>query len=140
MTEVAPLAPEVLERLRILQQKDRPISVDEILVAANLNHLTQQPSKSTSTMVVKKTIASSSPSSLSVIGNLEKSVSTSTLAERRRLPVNPEKLKLYSQINQKNSSSATVSVVRDEKVLKRLEEENAKLPTQVSLHKTFNDI
>lgn len=133
MTAVAPLTPEVLDRLRILQQKDRPISVDEILVAANLNHLTQQPSKSSSTMV-KKIVPSSSPSSLSVIGNLEKSVSTSTLAERRRLPLNPEKLKLYSQINQKNGKNASNSVPRDEKVLKRLEEENAKLPTQVSLH------
>jgi predicted transglutaminase-like cysteine proteinase len=139
MTTVAPLAPEVLDRLRILQQKDRPISVDEILVAANLKHLTQQPSKSTSTMT-KKTMSSSSPSSLSVIGNLEKSVSTSTLAERRRLPINPEKLKLYSQINQKNNTS--ISVARDEKVLKRLEEENAKLPTQVSLYtlRIFNII
>jgi hypothetical protein len=130
MTTVAPLAPEVIDRLRILQKQDRPISVDEILVAANLNHLTQQQqqqkqqqqqqqSKSTSTAAKK-------PSSLMVIDNLEKSVSTSTLAERRRLPLNPEKLKLYSQITSTNTTQ------QDSQVLKRLEEQNAKLPTQVS--------
>ena len=132
MTTVAPLAPEVIDRLRILQKQDRPISVDEILVAANLNHLTQQQqqqkqqqqqqqqqSKSTSTAAKK-------PSSLMVIDNLEKSVSTSTLAERRRLPLNPEKLKLYSQITSNNTTQ------QDSQVLKRLEEQNAKLPTQVS--------
>jgi len=122
MTTVAPLAPEVIDRLKILQNQDRPVSVDEILVAANLNHLTQQqPSKSTSTVATKK------PSSLMVIGNLEKSVSTSTLAERRRLPLNPEKLKLYSQITSNNSTQ------QDSQILRRLEEQNAKLPTQVSV-------
>lgn len=122
-TAVAPLAPEVIDRLKVLQNQDRPVSVDEILVAANLNHLTQQqPSKSTSTVTTKK------PSSLMVIGNLEKSVSTSTLAERRRLPLNPEKLKLYSQI-----TTSTNSAQQDGQILKRLEEQNAKLPTQVSL-------
>ncbi|KAL9543946.1 hypothetical protein MBANPS3_007873 [Mucor bainieri] len=122
MTTVAPLAPEVIDRLKVLQNQDRPVSVDEILVAANLNHLTQQqqPSKSTSTVASKK------PSSLMVIGNLEKSVSTSTLAERRRLPLNPEKLKLYSQITSSNSTQ------QDSQILKRLEEQNAKLPTQYS--------
>jgi len=127
MTTVAPLAPEVIDRLKVLQNQDRPVSVDEILVAANLNHLTQQqqqqqqPSKSTSTVTTKK------PPSLMVIGNLAKSVSTSTLAERRRLPLNPEKLKLYSQITSNNSTQ------QDSQILKRLEEQNAKLPTQVSL-------
>lgn len=123
MTTVAPLAPEVIDRLKVLQDQDRPVSVDEILVAANLNHLTQQqqqPSKSTSTVTARK------PSSLMVIGNLEKSVSTSTLAERRRLPLNPEKLKLYSQITSNNSAQ------QDSQILKRLEEQNAKLPAQVS--------
>lgn len=128
MTTVAPLAPEVIDRLRILQKQDRPISVDEILVAANLNHLTQQQqqqqSKSTSTATKK-------PSSLMVIDNLEKSVSTSTLAERRRLPLNPEKLKLYSQITSNNTTQ------QDSQVLKRLEEQNAKLPTQVSFVSLF---
>ncbi|KAG1087649.1 hypothetical protein G6F42_020532 [Rhizopus arrhizus] len=123
MTTVAPLAPEVIDRLKVLQDQDRPVSVDEILVAANLNHLTQQqqqPSKSTSTVTTRK------PSSLMVIGNLEKSVSTSTLAERRRLPLNPEKLKLYSQITSNNSAQ------QDSQILKRLEEQNAKLPAQYS--------
>lgn len=130
MTTVAPLAPEVIDRLRILQKQDRPISVDEILVAANLNHLTeqqqqqQQLSKSTSTAAKK-------PLSLMVNGNLEKSVSTSTLAERRRLPLNPEKLKLYSQITSNNTAQ------QDSQVLKRLEEQNAKLPTQVSFVSLF---
>lgn len=122
---VTPLAPEVLDRLRVLQNQDRPISVDEILVAANLNHLT----KSTST-----TTSSSSPSSssLQVVGNLEKSVSTSTLAERRRLPISPEKLKLYSQIkNNHYQHQRQEQQAQDETVLKRLEEENAKLPPQV---------
>lgn len=125
---VTPLAPEVLDRLRVLQKQDRPISVDEILVAANLNHLT----KSTSTKT-------SSSSSLQVIGNLEKSVSTSTLAERRRLPISPEKLKLYSQIKNNNSFQQQQNQ-QDETVLKRLEEENAKLPPQVMTIIFFFDL
>ncbi|KAI8090792.1 rab-GTPase-TBC domain-containing protein [Thamnidium elegans] len=52
--------------------------------------------------------------------------SSSTLAERRRLPSSPEKLKLYSQI--KNNNQTTLQP----EVLQRLQEENAKLPTQDS--------
>jgi hypothetical protein len=58
--------------------------------------------------------------------HLEKSVS-STLAERRRLPISPEKLKLYSQIKNQHAFPQQPQ----QQVLKRLEEENAKLPTQV---------
>lgn len=100
MTTVAPLTPEVVDRLKILQNENRPVSVEEILNAANLNHLT-------------------SPSSI------EKSVSTSTLAERRRIPINPEKLKF-------SSFKSSQTTVQDNEILKRLEQENAKLPTQVS--------
>ncbi|KAI8056536.1 rab-GTPase-TBC domain-containing protein [Gilbertella persicaria] len=89
MTTVAPLAPEVLDRLKTLQEQDRPISVDEILFAANLNHLTTSSQKEKST----------------------------TLAERRK---HPEKLTLSNPIE------------RDTHVLKRLEQENAKLPAQDS--------
>ncbi|GAA5799618.1 hypothetical protein HPULCUR_005034 [Helicostylum pulchrum] len=52
--------------------------------------------------------------------------SSSTLAERRRLPSSPEKLLLYSQI--KNNKQTTL----EPEVLQRLQEENAKLPTQDS--------
>ncbi|PHZ16248.1 TBC-domain-containing protein [Rhizopus microsporus ATCC 52813] len=57
---------------------------------------------------------------------LEKSTSTS-LAERRRLPVSPEKLKLYSQITATHTPTKQLN-----QTLKRLEEENAKLPPQDS--------
>lgn len=100
MTTVSPLAPDVIERLKQLQDSDRNVTVDEILTAANLNHLVQpsvQPEKSVS----------------------------SSLAERRRLPVSPEKLKLCNQIT-------TSRQLSQDMILKRLEEENAKLPPQVN--------
>ncbi|CEP09311.1 hypothetical protein [Parasitella parasitica] len=121
MTTATPLAPEVVDRLKVLQSQDRPVSVNEILAAANLNHLTQQSGKSMSTTIHKK------PSSLMVLDNPEKTVSTGTLAERRRLPHNPEKLKLYSQITTTSNTTH-----QDSEILKRLQEQNAKLPTQYS--------
>lgn len=107
-TAAPPLQPEVLDRLLLLQNSKRPVSVDEILSAANLSHLT-----SSSTIKV------------------EKSISTNTLAERRKIPISPEKLKLYnSQIN--NSPQRRQFVLEETQILKRLQEENAKLPTQVN--------
>ncbi|KAI8370251.1 rab-GTPase-TBC domain-containing protein [Blakeslea trispora] len=101
MAAAAPLAPEAIDRLRTLQEKDGAVSVDEIVVAANLYHLTSDQTTSSS---------------------LEKS----SLAERRKLPTNFEKLKL-----QDNQSSAYLYNY-EENVLKRLEEANAKLPAQDS--------
>ncbi|KAI8079919.1 rab-GTPase-TBC domain-containing protein [Halteromyces radiatus] len=119
------LAPEVLERLHHLQQADRPVSVDEILQAANLNHLALpcshlKPSKSAETRHLAPL-------------RLEKSTSTLTLAERRRIPVSPQKLKLYAKIstNNNNDNNNSSSTDRDEQ-MKKLEKENAKLPPQDS--------
>lgn len=110
-TTTTPLQPEVLDRLLLLQNSNRPVSVDEILNAANLSHLTTTSSSST----IK----------------VEKSISTNTLAERRKIPISPEKLKLYnSQIN--NSPQRRQFVLEETQILKRLQEENAKLPTQDS--------
>ncbi|CAO3595949.1 unnamed protein product [Absidia cylindrospora] len=85
---------------------------------------------------------------------LEKSTSTLTLAERRRIPVSPKKLKLYAQISSSSSSlpqqqssspsemdknddnndrDTTVGSTTDRcEQMKKLEKENAKLPPQGS--------
>lgn len=63
------------------------------------------------------------PSSSSLL--LSKSTST-TLAERRRIPMNPEKLNIMANNNTE--------------ILKRLEQENAKLPTQVKKIKKNNEL
>lgn len=116
MTTTTPLKPEVLDRLLLLQNSNRPVSVDEILNAANLSHLTTS-------------------SSIKV----EKSISTNTLAERRKIPISPEKLKLYnSQIN--NSPQRRQFALEETEILKRLQEENAKLPTQVKKKKKKYDL
>ncbi|ORZ13498.1 rab-GTPase-TBC domain-domain-containing protein [Absidia repens] len=155
------LAPEVLDRLHQLQQADRPVSVDEILQAANLNHLAlpvQQPtqSKSAETRMTKRQPQDRKNSGLTIATSLrlEKSTSTLTLAERRRIPVSPKKLKLYAQISSSSSSlpsqqssspsqtdknddnnakdtTAGSTVDRCEQ-MKKLEKENAKLPPQGS--------
>ena len=112
MTTIAtPINSDVLNQLG--PQEHLPVNMDTILSASHLGQLTEPPSSC----------------SLQVVGNLAKSVSTSTLAERRRLPVSPEKLKVLTQI--KNANTTTNFSNGDEKVLKRLQEENAKLPTQV---------
>lgn len=100
MTTVLPPPPSTCleNKVDVLQQQHDDMS------SSNVNHLAL-------------------PSSMAP----EKSVS-STLAERRRLPISPEKLKLYSQIKNQNQPQQ-----QPQQVLKRLEEENAKLPTQVSL-------
>lgn len=141
------LTPEVLDRLRHLQQVDRPVSVDEVLHAANLDHLTQfpQPSKSS-------TAADMSPPLPESQAFPRKSRSTTTtLAERRRIPASTEKLKLYCQIthptcttppsmtndSSTTDSSSTTTPIDNEKTtsnnptMERLEMENAQLSPQV---------
>ncbi|KAI8997808.1 rab-GTPase-TBC domain-containing protein [Pilobolus umbonatus] len=105
-----PLPPTVLEKLRILQNADRPVSVNEILMAANLKHL----------------ITDTTQHPVSYF-QLEKSTS-SALTERRRLPASPEKLRLYSQITSDKSHRTVQGMLS----LRKLEEENAKLPIQDS--------
>lgn len=69
---------------------------------------------------------------------MEKKPSMSTLAERRRIPTSPEKLKVYTQI--KHSTSFTSLTMDDttehmtegdQQRLERLKAENAQLPPQV---------
>ncbi|KAI7878033.1 hypothetical protein K492DRAFT_209246 [Lichtheimia hyalospora FSU 10163] len=144
------LTPEVLDRLRHLQQVDRPVSVDEVLHAANLDHLAQfpQPSKSS-------TAADMSPPLPETQAFPRKSRSTTTtLAERRRIPASTEKLKLYCQITHPTTtttttppsmtsttdSSTTTTTTTDNDntssthnpTLERLEMENAQLSPQAS--------
>ncbi|KAF7732117.1 hypothetical protein EC973_006372 [Apophysomyces ossiformis] len=121
------LAPEVLDRLRQLQKSDQPVSLDEILTAANLNHLAQPTaSKSADTRQPQSPLPQQQ-----TLPRLEKSTSTLTLAERRRIPVSPEKLKLYAQIAHTRQPSLDSNTSHDDR-LKRLEEENAKLPPQAT--------
>ncbi|CAO3590812.1 unnamed protein product [Absidia cylindrospora] len=144
------LAPEVLNRLHQLQQADRPVSVDEILQAANLNHLAlpvQQPTQSKSVEIPRMT--KHQPDSHTQNANaapllrLEKSTSTLSLAERRHIPVSPEKLTLDTRtpslstpqltqgtIEQQNELSATLDQYDQ---LEKLEIENAKMSSQVSV-------
>ncbi|KAI8370357.1 rab-GTPase-TBC domain-containing protein [Radiomyces spectabilis] len=123
------LAPEVLDRLRQLQDADRPVSVDEILMAANLDHLAQPTASKSADM--RQHI----PPPPQQQPRMEKSYSTTmSLAERRRVPVSPEKLQLFSALqhpkhNRKDSMDSTQSF---QDRVKRLEEENAKLPPQDS--------
>ncbi|KAI9300435.1 rab-GTPase-TBC domain-containing protein [Cunninghamella echinulata] len=152
------LGPEVLKRLHHLQQADRPISVDEILQAANLNHLALpvlQPTQSKSAETRGTTAnhpTTTYGSSLKLPKKLEKSASSLTLAERRRIPVSPKKLKLYAQISSSTpnlTNNTTNTNTQQEKNkdhphylsvqnkdqqnrYEKLEEENAKLPPQDS--------
>ena len=111
------LPTQVLDRLKQLQDSDRPVSVDEVLEAANLNHLAE--SKSTDL----RPEAQSFPRRHDMV----KSNST-TIAERRRIPASTEKLKLYAQISnpQQQLRISTASTL-----LERFEKENAELSPQV---------
>ncbi|KAI9488737.1 rab-GTPase-TBC domain-containing protein [Zychaea mexicana] len=96
------LSPEVVERLQQLQDANRPVSIDEILQAANLSHLAvnqPKPSKSADNRL--------SPESASAANDVvipTKSASM-TLAERRRIPASTEKLRLYAQMAHPDPSS-----------------------------------
>ncbi|KAI8331876.1 rab-GTPase-TBC domain-containing protein [Chlamydoabsidia padenii] len=126
------LAPEVLDRLHQLQQADRPVSVDEILQAANLTHLAlpvQQPTQSRSA----ETRSRKQPNlTIATSLRLEKSTSTLTLAERRRIPVSPKKLKLYAQLSSHPPQPQPTTMSDRDEQMKKLEQENAKLPPQGS--------
>ncbi|KAI9484875.1 rab-GTPase-TBC domain-containing protein [Zychaea mexicana] len=117
-THVKALPPQVLDKLKQLQECDRPVSVDEVLEAANLNHLTE--SKSTDL----RPQAQAFPRRHDMV----KSNST-TIAERRRIPASTEKLKLYAQISnpQQQLRISTASAM-----LNRFEKENAELSPQAS--------
>lgn len=89
------LAPEVVQRLHQLQDENRPVSIDEILAAANLSHLRQSqymaPSKSAET---RNSSDNNSNNNLTLDTFISPQKSTSmTLAERRR-SVSPEKLQM----------------------------------------------
>ncbi|ORY98740.1 rab-GTPase-TBC domain-domain-containing protein [Syncephalastrum racemosum] len=87
------LAPEVVQRLHQLQDENRPVSIDEILAAANLSHLRQSqymaPSKSAETCGLTQ---DNNHLTLDAYISPQKSTSM-TLAERRR-SVSPEKLQM----------------------------------------------
>ena len=115
------LAPDVLSRLHQLQNANRPVSVDEVLQAANLNHLAlpvHQPtqSKSAETRTPKTLLTPKS------------TMSTKTLAERRRVPTSPEKLKLVASLSYPSRPPPSAEPSEH---MEALEEENAKLPPQV---------
>ncbi|ORZ14668.1 rab-GTPase-TBC domain-domain-containing protein [Absidia repens] len=144
------LAPEVLNRLHQLQQADRPVSVDEILHAANLNHLAlpvQQPTQSKSAEIPRMTkhqhdSRTQNANTVTPL-RLEKSTSTLTLAERRHIPVTSEKLTLDTSIpqlaqgttEQQKELPATKSDSSFDHYdqLEKLEIENAKMSAQVSI-------
>lgn len=156
------LTPEVLDRLRHLQQVDRPVSVDEVLHAANLDHLAQFPQPSKSSTAVDM----SSPLPEAQAFPRKSRSTTTTLAERRRIPASTEKLKLYCQITHPTTCS-TPSMTNDTSTttassttttpittttdndntsasnnptLERLEMENAQLSPQVPKMNTFGQL
>ncbi|KAI7867142.1 hypothetical protein BDF14DRAFT_1727009 [Spinellus fusiger] len=121
LSQAPTLAPEVLYKLRQLQQNFHPVSVDEILEAANLTHLAQPAaSKSSSTNTTAYPIS------------VKKSLSTLTLAERRRIPTSPEKINVSTPIAVYTRSPSSDSSTSNKDRFRRLEAENAKLPPQDS--------
>ncbi|KAI9261446.1 rab-GTPase-TBC domain-containing protein [Phascolomyces articulosus] len=118
---VKSLPPQVLDRLKQLQDCDRPVSVDEVLEAANLNHLTE--SKSTDL----RPQAQAFPRRHDMV----KSNST-TIAERRRIPASTEKLKLYAQISNPQQQQQQLRISTASNILERFEKENAELSPQAS--------
>ncbi|KAG2219049.1 hypothetical protein INT45_008893 [Circinella minor] len=111
------LPTQVLDKLKQLQDSDRPVSVDEVLEAANLNHLTD----------LKSTDLQPGVQSFPRRQDMVKSNST-TIAERRRIPASTEKLKLYAQIS--NPQQLRISTAST--LLERFEKENAELSPQAS--------
>ncbi|KAI7849062.1 rab-GTPase-TBC domain-containing protein [Circinella umbellata] len=111
------LPTQVLDKLKQLQDSDRPVSVDEVLEAANLNHLTD----------LKSTDLQPGVQTFPRRQDMVKSNST-TIAERRRIPASTEKLKLYAQIS--NPQQLRISTAST--LLERFEKENAELSPQAS--------
>ncbi|KAI8149040.1 rab-GTPase-TBC domain-containing protein [Fennellomyces sp. T-0311] len=112
------LSPEVVARLQQLQDANRPVSLDEILQAANLSHLGANhpvPSKSADTRLAPD---------MPIVPTKSASM---TLAERRRIPASTEKLRLYAQIaHQPHQDDPTLSCT----LLDRLELDNEELPQE----------
>ncbi|KAL0095327.1 hypothetical protein J3Q64DRAFT_1670695 [Phycomyces blakesleeanus] len=66
------------------------------------------------------------------VPHLQKSTSTLTLAERRRIPTSPEKLKVYAHMAAHTRTLSNDSSDSNNDRFRRLEAENAKLPPQDS--------
>ncbi|KAI7854981.1 rab-GTPase-TBC domain-containing protein [Circinella umbellata] len=132
------LSPEVITRLHQLQDANRPVSIDEILKAANLSHLgvnqpQPKPSKSADNRLLSTPLEQDD-----IVPTKSASM---TLAERRRIPASTEKLRLYAQIAQSStlvspSSSSPKSIQQEENnnnndsLLERYESENDELPPE----------
>lgn len=122
------LTPQVLDRLRKLQESEHQVSVDEVLRAANLDHLAQPHASKSADRLGQ--LQAPQPQDFPRRA-LTKSKSTTTLAERRRVPDSPEKLKLYAEIARRTLADTSDDPATPMSAFERFEKENADLSPQV---------
>ena len=130
------LSPEVVTRLHQLQDANRPVSIDEILQAANLSHLAVNQQQLKPSKSADNRLLSTQPEQVDIVPTKSASM---TLAERRRIPASTEKLRLCAQITQSSTvdSSCPQPTQQEEnnsknKLLEKYENENDELPPEVN--------
>jgi hypothetical protein len=119
------LGEETLQLLQTFQKNPSHANMQEILLREDIHSPSQSPMPSKSLP----------PQRLAVAPRPRKNISM-TIAQRRRIPNALPNFRLYGQMRSDQSEVNTT----DSPVLKRLEEENAKLPPQVLKNRKENNI